>query len=236
MAWIRTVEKSFDRLRETYRMEEAFQGWNEDRPALAGFGSLEELIRFCRNQNEDLLYEKNRVIAALCTEAAEGDGEAGLLLVWLFMGIFHNLAMRIGPCPLSPDELESEMLSAFWEEVRRAKEEKLSGTLFYAVKHRVWGAVREKRAEFSRQAIFNLEPAGPSPFVENPSLVVERAAKEGVLSEIDAELVIATRLEDLAVEEFGRKHGMSREQTHKRRQRAEQKLIGWLRAECALEP
>ncbi len=231
MAWMRTVEKNFERLRANSRIEDAFQGWKEDQPALEGFEGVEELIRFCRNRNDDLLHEKNRVIAAVCAEAAQDDDEAGLLLVWLFIGIFRNLAGRIGECPLSPDELESEMLAAFWEEVRRAEEEKLVGNLFYAVKHRLWEAIREKRAELSRRSDFNLEPAGASPFVNNPALVVERAAKEGVLSAADAELVIATRLEDLSVEDFVRKHGLSLEGTHKRRQRAEQKLIDWLRSE-----
>jgi len=231
---MRTVEKSFiEHLRVTGQMEDAFQGWKKDRPALEEFKGVEELVRFCGNPNEDLLQAKNRVIAAICAEAIEGDDEAVLLLIWLYMGIFRNILRKIGPSPLSQDELESEMLAAFLEEVAVAAgdDEKLFGRLFYAVKHRVWEAIREKRAELSRQTDFDLEPSGPSPFVDNPALVVERAVKEGVLLEADAELVIATRIEDLSVGEFALTHGMSPEKAHKRRQRAEQKLIVWLRSE-----
>lgn len=162
MAWMRTVEKTFIKhLRATGQMGDAFQGWKKDRPALKEFKSVEELVRFCRNPNEDLLEEKNRAIAAVCAEAVEGDDEAELLLIWLFIGVFRKILRKIGPSPLSRDELESEMLAAFLEEVAVAAgdEEKLSGRLFYAVKHRAWEAIREKRAELSRRADFNLEPA-----------------------------------------------------------------------------
>jgi len=40
---------------------------------------------------------------------------------------------------------------------------------------------------------------------------VERAVKARVLLEVDAELVIATRIEDLSVGEFALTHGMSPE-------------------------
>lgn len=80
MAWIRMAEKSFESLRATGRMEKAFQGWKKYRTPLAGFGSVEELISFCRNQNEDFLQEKNCAIAAVCAEAVDGDDEAELLL------------------------------------------------------------------------------------------------------------------------------------------------------------
>ena len=53
----------------------------------------------------------------------------------------------------------------------------------------------------------------------------------GVLSRVDAELIAATRVEEVPLRLLAGRWGAGYEALRKRRQRAEAALVGWLRAQ-----
>lgn len=231
MAYLKAVEDGVRSLRNSGQMEKAFQGWKRRHAVLCEYSSVEDLIHLFRSPEKDLMHEKNDVMAALCEEVGEGDETAGILLVWIFIGAFRRIVGKIGRSPLNQDELESEMFTAFWEAAKTngSNAEKLTLRLFDTIRGAARKALKQARREASRTAEFDLEPAGPSPFVDNPALVVERARGEGIISEEEAEIIIATRLEGIPVQEFGSMQGLTREAAGMRRMRAEEKLTTWLR-------
>ncbi|GAA3690940.1 hypothetical protein GCM10022267_91490 [Lentzea roselyniae] len=62
----------------------------------------------------------------------------------------------------------------------------------------------------------------------HPDLVLARAAADGVLSQTDADLIGATRLEGVSVTDWAEQHNMSQWATYKARQRAEERLRRYL--------
>lgn len=231
MAYLKAVQDGFQSLRKSGQIEKAFQGWKGRHEALDEYSSVEDLIHLFRAPEGGLVYEKNDALAALCEEVGEGDETAGILLVWIFIGAFRRIVGKIGRSPLSQDELESEMFVAFWEAAKAngSNAEMLTLRLFDAIRSAARRAVKQARREVSRKAEVDLEPAGPSPFVDNPALVVERARDEGIITDEEAEIIVATRLEGISVEEFGSQQDLTREAAGMRRMRAEEKLTTWLR-------
>ena len=232
MAYLKAVEDGFRSLRKSGQIEKAFQGWKRRHAALCEYSSVEGLIHLFRSPEEGLVYEKNDVLAALCEEVGEGDETAGILLVWIFIGAFRRIVGKIGQSPLSQDELESEMFTAFWEAAKTngSNAERLTLRLFDTIRGAARKALKQARRDASRTAEFDLDPAGPSPFVDNPALVVERARDEGIITEEEAEIIIANRLEGVSVEEFGLAQDLTREAAGMRRMRAEEKLTNWLQS------
>ncbi|MFD5321150.1 hypothetical protein [Streptomyces sp. NPDC127098] len=70
--------------------------------------------------------------------------------------------------------------------------------------------------------------AAPRPPWGHPDLVLGRAVREGVLTRTEADLIGATRLEDVAVDRWAREHQSSVQSAYKARGRAERRLADYL--------
>jgi hypothetical protein len=68
----------------------------------------------------------------------------------------------------------------------------------------------------------------------HPDLVLARAVTEAVLTTIEADLIGATRLEHIRLRVWATEHGASYEAARKARQRAERRLVAWLREEMTV--
>ena len=82
---------------------------------------------------------------------------------------------------------------------------------------------------FTRDAFTSRSPVMPA---GHPDLVLARAVGDGVLSAGEAELIGATRLEDLSLGEAAVRRQAGYEATKKARQRAERRLVDYLRREA----
>lgn len=207
----------------------------EDR--LDGFLDVEELIAFVRSRDQTEYDMKNDVLAALCrvatSQGREGYEQAGILVIWLFSGAMRNISREIGKSPLNLDELDSEMVAGFWEEVsagcRRSRG--FSSRLYHAARRRAWKAVIAARKQEAGATEADLESMPDLGASGNPSAVLEAAESEGILSDAQAELIEATRIEGQSVASVACGMGLSREAAGMRRKRAEDRLASWLLAE-----
>lgn len=68
----------------------------------------------------------------------------------------------------------------------------------------------------------------------HPDLVLARAVTEEVITAADADLIGATRLEHIRLRVWATEHGSSYEAARKARQRAERRLVSWLREEMTV--
>lgn len=68
----------------------------------------------------------------------------------------------------------------------------------------------------------------PTPPSGHPDLVLARAVAVGVLTPTEAELIGATRLEDLDLTDWPRPSGLSYKALSKRRRKAEDRLVAWI--------
>jgi hypothetical protein len=238
MSLIGELEPSFDRL--SPRIQAGFARWQLREPILAEFASVEDLIAFCRNRDRTLYSAKNEAIAALCRLATSvdspgGDAEAGVLLVYLFIGAFRNIGREIGPSLLSLDELDSEMLSGFWEEATRVRtsHRAASTRLYHAARRSAWEAVRKARNQASTTVEMDAATAVPGSISSNPSQVLERAVREGVISAIQCELIGAIRVDGTPTTRVAQSVGLTRAAASMQLTRGERRLAAWLTASGA---
>lgn len=63
----------------------------------------------------------------------------------------------------------------------------------------------------------------------HPDLVLARAVRQSVLNRTEADLIGATRLDETPITDWADRHGMSHEAAYKARQRAERRLVAFLR-------
>ena len=235
MSLIGELELSFERLRP--RMQAAFGRWQLREPTLAQFASVDDLIAFCRNPDRTLYPAKNEAIAALCRlanlqKSPCGNAEAGVLLVYLFIGAFRNISREIGPCLLSLDELDSEMLSGFWEEATRVRtsHKAASTRLYHAARRSAWEAVRKARHLASTTLELGAATAVAGSIGSNPSQVLERAVRQGVISPIQCELIDAIRVEGAPTTRVAHSLGLTRAAASMQLTRGERRLAAWLTA------
>ena len=98
-----------------------------------------------------------------------------------------------------------------------------------------WAAYRSGHAALS-QALGGPTPTGlgvrSGPRTSSwghPDLVLARAVAEGVLTPIEADLIGATRLEEMPLVEWAQAHGAGLKTTYSTRERAERRLVAYLR-------
>lgn len=75
--------------------------------------------------------------------------------------------------------------------------------------------------------------AAPKPPWGHPDLVLARAVRQSVLTRTEADLIGATRLDETLITDWADHHRMSHEAAYKARQRAERRLVAFLREQSA---
>lgn len=236
MSLVGELEHLFEQVRP--RLDAVFDRWQRLEPALEKFASADELIAYCRTQDRTLYAEKNEALAALCRLATPtaypggSDAEAGVLLIYLFSGAFRNIAKEIGPCPLSLDELDAEMLCGFWEAAARVRTNSRAAStrLYHGARIRAWQAVAQARQRAATMADVDcatLPPPAPSP---NPPAILSQALREGVIDQIQCELIAATQIDKEPTAPLARSLGITRAAATMQRTRAMRRLAAWLTA------
>jgi DNA-directed RNA polymerase specialized sigma24 family protein len=133
-------------------------------------------------------------------------------------------------CPLEREEIDAEILAGFWEQAGRGEPDgkRLSGRLVGAARFRALNAIRKARREAERRVDLSGEEVEEFPLVGHPSLVLEQARAAGVISEVDSELIAATRVENKALRGVAAQLGLAHDSARVRRWRAEQRLVAWI--------
>ena len=129
-------------------------------------------------------------------------------------------------------DVQAELLAAFITtltclniaEPRVAQ--RLCSTALVAARARL-RAVEPARAEVVTHALASAPPPAPG---GHPDFVLARAVAVGVISAFEAELIGATRLEDIPIAEYAVRVGVSRWAAYKTRARAEERLVAAMTA------
>ena len=185
--------------------DDALLRWNKKHPFLGEFSSVTDLIELCRGSAEGRYEERDRAVAALCMLAAK-DEAAKTLLLGLFLPGLIDLANTCAKRRVvSADELHAELLANFWTAVCGVDENttKVAARLLNGARWRTARALgravswSKREHQVSDVELLYLDERGSSEETQDETDgdwedVLDRAVNEGVIGEVDAQLVIAS--------------------------------------------
>jgi hypothetical protein len=158
-------------------------------------------------------------------------GAAGMALPAL-----HTVAARLGGySDLDPADVQAEVLTGFLEAAATARLDlpRIAVRLRWAA-YRAGLALTVQQREAPRpdldllQTVAAAEAATRSPGQANPEQVLTDAVAAGVLTDTEADLIAATRLDDLPVSAWAAHHATAPRHASRLRERAERRLVGHL--------
>jgi hypothetical protein len=130
-------------------------------------------------------------------------------------------------------DLEAEALAGLLQAVRvwPCGQDRVATRLVWAAARAAHKLLRRELAVAEREVTVGLVLEPPPWAAVHGELVLEQAVAAGVVSQLEAELVAATRIQEVPLRELAGRWGVGYEALRKRRQRAEAALVGWLRAQ-----
>jgi DNA-directed RNA polymerase specialized sigma24 family protein len=204
--------------------------WKARHKGLRTFRDPGELIEFLGDRAPGLSAARDAALAALCLEARDGDEDAALLLLWLLLPALAGARRKLGRWEaLEPDDLDAELLAGLWQAAKeiRTDTRDVAGRLLNRASWRALGAMREA-IDWSRRAL----PLSPSVADREPEEPPDRtqgilnaALLEGVISQQEAVLVLATRT---TIRRVSARLGITVIAAQQRRHRARERLLAWL--------
>ncbi|MFG1873573.1 pilin [Sphaerisporangium sp. NPDC049003] len=160
---------------------------------------------------------------------AREEGAAWLVgAVGMAIPSLRRVAGRItsGYAAGDPADIDSEVLAVFVEAVRTVdlKAGNIRPRLCDAARRGGRRARKMAEAESCRRLPYHFSAPPHAPW-NHPDLVLFDAVVKGVVSDLDAELIGRTRLEDMPIRQAAGELGLSTEAAKKRRQRSEPALV-----------
>jgi hypothetical protein len=172
--------------------------------------------------------------AALTWLVGRAQTEGGGWLVGLVGVLLPGIGRRVYPLcrafPRLAGDLEAEALTGLIQAVRgwRLGEDRVASRLVWAAARAAHRLLRREAALRDWEASVGLGLEPPARQAAHGELLLGRAVVAGVLSQLDAELIAATRVEEVPLRTLASRWGTGYEALRKRRQRAEVRLAGWL--------
>ncbi len=175
---------------------------------------------------------RDAALAVLLARAKAEGGAATVGLVGVLLpGLRHAASPLVRACPGKRADLEAEMLAGLLEAIRTlpADEDRVAGRL---MRWALFAGRRllERMAVQQRREVPVWTSAEPPRPASHPDLLLLEAVADGVLTAAEAELVGETRLGGVPLAVLAARWGVGYEAVKKRRQRAEARLVRWLRA------
>ena len=174
---------------------------------------------------------------ALTWLVGRAQAEGGAWLVGLAGVLLPGIGRRVYPLcrafpPLAQD-LEAEALAGLLQAVRawRCGQDRVATRLVWAAARAAHRLLGREAAVGEREVSVGLDLEAPARLASHGELVLDQAVAAGVVSRVDAELIAATRVEEVPLRLLAGRWGAGYEAFRKRRQRAEAALVGWLRAQ-----
>jgi hypothetical protein len=175
--------------------------------------------------------------AALTWLVQRAQTDGGAWLVGLVGVLLPGIGRRVYPLcrafPRLAHDLEAEALAALLQAVGswRLGEDRVASRLVWAAARGAYRLLRRETVLQDREASVGLRLEPPPRPPAHGDLLLAQAVRAGVLSRVDAELIAATRVEEIPLRELAGRWGSGYEALRKRRQRAEATLARWLAAE-----
>jgi hypothetical protein len=169
-------------------------------------------------------------------QRAQADG--GVWLVGLAGVLLPGIGRRVYPLcrafPRLAHDLEAEALAGLIQAVRgwRLGQDRVASRLVWAAARGAHRLLRRETTLQDREASVGLQQEPPSRPPAHCDLLLAQAVRAGVLSRVDAELIAATRVEEVPLRQLAGRLGVGYEALRKRRYRAETVLARWLASEA----
>jgi DNA-directed RNA polymerase specialized sigma24 family protein len=155
--------------------------------------------------------------------------------LWLFLPQLWGTSFSNPGGVLDRDDLEAEMALGLWEAVVRVGDHDvdIGRRLVHAARNSARAAAR-RSLDYQRRctsldaaAHISVHDAG-APHFAHPDQVVSTATGIEVVNELEARLILETRVDGLSLREMGRALGISEKAAEHRRARAESRLAAWM--------
>lgn len=174
---------------------------------------------------------RNRAIGLLLARAQAEHGAATVALAGVLLPGLRKVTYPLTKA-LSERaaDVEAEALTGLLEAAERLEPDtpKLAWKLVAAGLHRADRIVSRELTVRDRRAPIGLPEVPARPF-GHPDLVLAEAVRDGVIRADDAFVIGETRLGGVALEEIARRLQVGAEALQKRRRRAEESLVSWLK-------
>jgi hypothetical protein len=176
--------------------------------------------------------------AALTWLVQQAQAEGGAWLVGLAGVLLPGIGRRVYPLcrafPRLAHDLEAEALTALVQAARgwQLGEDRVATRLVWAAARGAHRLLRRETTVQDREASVGLQLEPPPRPPAHSDLLLAQAVRVGVLAPVDAELIAATRVEEVPLRQLAGRWGVGYEALRKRRYRAETALARWLAAEA----
>jgi DNA-directed RNA polymerase specialized sigma24 family protein len=221
----------WQRLLSSPHLAARFGLWQVKQPELARFTDAAALIRFMRDRHSRA--EKDAVLRALLLWAKQEPIGARVVLETIRPGLV-NLSVRIVRVDRERDEMWATMLLAVWEGIRSyplaRRPRRVAANLLLDAMHGALVELGHESAWRAAQAHGSPECKHDAPLEIDSDVdgLFARAVGASAVSAAEAELVLATRIDGIALAELARDAGVSYNTMKLRRQRAERRLLLFL--------
>lgn len=237
MDMLEKVEADLVALRRSGALEEALRRWKGNREELRSFVGVEALIGFLRDVDVEPRRAKDPVLAALCVMATAGDEDAATFLLWLMLPGLLRVRRRLASGnALAREDLEAELIAGLWEAATttEARTANVAARLVDRARRRALGAVRRAADWAERCVPFSTEIGEPVPLRDDRGGdILAEAVRAGVISEVEADLLRASRSNVRAVRA---RLGVTAYAAQNRRRRAKRRLLLWLSDSAPVPP
>jgi DNA-directed RNA polymerase specialized sigma24 family protein len=223
-----SIERGWEREVASGDVARQLAAWRLAHSGLRRFATPHSLLRFLHGPGDSAA--KDQILAALLTEAPADDVAARLVLRAIVPGL-RGRGGRALVDAAERDELWSAVVANAWERIRTYPAEGGPRRVAAAL---VLNAVRDALRELGqrRRERAELDPRWAVPSTPPVDADVEgllgRAVAAGALSEREAELVLASRIDGQALASVAEAEGVAYNTMKLSRQRAERRLLLWL--------
>ena len=202
-----------------------FDTWRDIEPALSPFQTPQAVLRFLRRPGSSV--RKDEVLCALLRRA-RWDPIAGRVVLEAMLPGLKNLAARLLIDMRDREELWSALLACAWERIRAypvaRRPRRVAANLLLDCLRGTLAALSEARRDPMALACKLPRELVAVPAEDGVDALLDGAVAAGAVSRDEAELILATRTDDVSLRVFAEAEGTSFVMVRQRRSRAERRL------------
>jgi DNA-directed RNA polymerase specialized sigma24 family protein len=220
------------------RLHSRYAAWRRSEPALAQWRSPAAVLRLLYEPGAHA--EKDAALYALLGRART-DPLAGRLVLQALLPGLKRLVGRLLIDVREREELWSIVMACVWEGIRAyppERKRKVAANLLLDCLHEALDVIARDRkaAAHALVGLPSLEPAAEPECEGDVERLVREAVSAGAISDVEAWLILRTRIDGATIRELAAGWGFSWEALKRRRQRAERRLQIFLGICVPLDP
>jgi DNA-directed RNA polymerase specialized sigma24 family protein len=218
-------ERDWQRELNGPQLRSRFAAWREAEPALSSFQNPLAVLRFLRRAGSSA--RKDEVLCALLRRA-HVEPVAGRVVLEAMLPGLKKLAGRLLIDVRDREELWSVLLSCAWERIRtypvQQRPRRVAANVLLDSMRGTLATLSSARRDPAALACKLPGELVAAPAQEGVDAVLDRAVTAGAVSRDEAELILATRTDDVSLRAFAEAEGTSFVMVRQRRSRAERRL------------